>query len=304
LLEKPAADAENERTFMSNKSLAFVDPIDVHADYVSLLAMNLRKIDELAAEYYFLYSEVWELRGNEKSAPLVRIIYSHVLRRLIAVRKASVAQEAKRSEIGRGRIDSRAGLQIESFNRLADKLARDWAEKIEIEALELEARARLRPSRSEVRVALPPAILDMPTTETASPPMGGQMQSAQVGSNVPKRVSEGRTVDELYRHLKRVRSLYRNKGLTASQIRNSTTQELAVLWEWVDRIDTAIARTIFTNVREWDDGDEFIFRQIATLYEYAPHLSKKPQWSTVRDWRKAFRGHVIHKTPDGRKRRS
>jgi hypothetical protein len=28
LLEKSAADAENERTFMSKKSLAFVDPID------------------------------------------------------------------------------------------------------------------------------------------------------------------------------------------------------------------------------------------------------------------------------------
>jgi hypothetical protein len=35
-----------------------------------ILAMNLRKIDELAAQYYSIYSEVWELRGNEKSAAL------------------------------------------------------------------------------------------------------------------------------------------------------------------------------------------------------------------------------------------
>ncbi len=268
-----------------------------------ILAMNLRKIDELAAQYYSIYSEVWELRGNEKSADLVRIIYSHVLRRLIAIRKTSVAQEAQRSEIGTGCLDSGATLQIESFNGLADQLTRDWAEKIEIEALELEARARSRPSRSEEQLALPTVILDMPTTEIASPPVSGQTKSALVGSNISKGVSEGRIVDELYRHLKTVRSLYRNNGLTASQIRNSTIQELAVLWEWVDRIDNATAKMIFMDVREWDDGDQFIFRRIATLYEYAPHLSKKPTWSTVRDWRKAFRGHVQHKTPDGRKRR-
>jgi hypothetical protein len=183
---------------------------------------------------------------------------------------------------------------------LADQLTRDWAKKIEIEGLELEARARSRPSRSEARLALPTAILDMPTTEIASPPVSGQMQSALEG-RVSKGVREGKTVEELYRHLKRVRSIYRNKGLSASQIRNSTIQELAVLWEWVDRIDAANAKTEFMDVREWDDGDEFIFRQIATLYEFAPHLSKKPSWSTLRDWRKAFRGYVRHKTPDGRK---
>ena len=265
-----------------------------------ILAMNLRKIDELAAQYYSIYSEVWELRGNEKSAALVRTIYSHVLRRLIAIRKTSVAHEAQRSAIGTGCLDSRATLRIESFNRLADQLTRDWAKKIEIEGLELEARARSRPSRSEARLALPTAILDMPTTEIASPPVSGQMQSALEG-RVSKGVREGKTVEELYRHLKRVRSIYRNKGLSASQIRNSTIQELAVLWEWVDRIDAANAKTEFMDVREWDDGDEFIFRQIATLYELAPHLSKKPSWSTLRDWRKAFRGYVRHKTPDGRK---
>src|ERR1019366_1942891 len=118
---------------------------------------------------------------------------------------------------------------------------------------------------------------------------------------VSKGVREGKTVEELYRHLKRVRSIYRNKGLSASQIRNSTIQELAVLWEWVDRIDAANARTEFMDVREWDDGDEFIFRQIATLYEFAPHLSKQPSWSTLRDCRKAFRPSLRHKTPDGRK---
>ncbi len=268
-----------------------------------ILAMNLRKIDKLAAQYYSIYSEVWQLQSGEKSADLVKTIYSHVLRRLIAIRKTSVAQEARRWAIGTGGVYSRATLQIESFNRSADQLARDWAEKIEIEALELESRARSRPSRRETQLALPPAILDTPTTEIASLTMGGLIKGALVASNISKGVREGRTVADIYRHLKRVRSLYRNDGLTASQIRNSTTQEFAVLWEWVDRIDTPSAKATFMDVREWDDGDEFIFRQIATLYKYAPHLSKKPSWSTVRDWRKAFRGHQRYKTPDGRKPR-
>ncbi len=265
-----------------------------------ILAVNLRKIDELATQYYSIYAEAWGLRGHEKSAALVRTIYSHVLRPLIAVRKASVAYDAQRSSLGAGGIDSREAPPIESFNRSADQLSSAWAKKIEIEALELEERVRSRP-KSQGRVALPPEGVATPTPDLALPWMSGPMESTPAVSRLSKGVREGKTVDELYCHLKGVRSLYRNKGWTASQIRNFTMLEFAVLWEWIDRIDAPNARTAFTDVREWDDGDEFIFRQIATLYQHAPHLSKKPGWTTLRDWRKAFLGHLRHKTPDGRK---
>jgi hypothetical protein len=103
-----------------------------------ILAMELRKINDWATQYYSICCEVWELQGNKKSAALVRTIYTHLLRRLIAVRKSSVAHEAQRWACAKGRFDSIARLRIESFKRSADQLSRDWSEKIEIEALELE----------------------------------------------------------------------------------------------------------------------------------------------------------------------
>ena len=56
-----------------------------------ILAMELRKINDWATQYYSICCEVWELQGNKKSAALVRTIYTHLLRKLIAVRKSSVA---------------------------------------------------------------------------------------------------------------------------------------------------------------------------------------------------------------------
>jgi len=142
--------------------------------------------------------------------------------------------------------------------------------------------------------------------------IGGKAQAKQgVEPQIPvydtdlsKGVREGATVESLYAQLKRIRRLYREKGWPPSQIRQLTNQEMVIAWEWIDRIDDASRKSDFIRISDWDDGDGFIFRQIATLYEYAPHLSKKPTWSTVRDWRKAFRGHLRYRTPDGRKPRS
>jgi hypothetical protein len=134
-----------------------------------------------------------------------------------------------------------------------------------------------------------------------------EAQAGRVLENSPplsKGVSEGRTVEILYGQLKKIRSLYREKGWSHSQIRQVTKQEFAVVWEWIDRISDESRRSEFLRVDQWDNGDGFIFRQIATLYQYAPHLSKKPGWGTVRDWRKAFHGNKKYGTPDGRRPRS
>jgi hypothetical protein len=128
------------------------------------------------------------------------------------------------------------------------------------------------------------------------------VRNTAVTGNQPfrsKPVREGETVAILYAQLKKVRSMYRTKGWTASQIRDRTRENLSVLWEWVDRIP-ASERRIFMNVFDWDDYDEFIFRQIASLYRYAPHLRQKQRsWRTVRDWRKRYKGWLRHGTFDG-----
>jgi hypothetical protein len=131
----------------------------------------------------------------------------------------------------------------------------------------------------------------------------GEHLSADEGE-LSKRVREGQTVELLRGQLKKIRRLYREKGWSPSQIRHNTAHDLTVVWEWIDEISDHSHKSQFLKVSDWDDGDAFIYRQIATLYEYAPHLSKKPSWSTLRDWRKAFRGYERYKTPDGRKPRS
>jgi hypothetical protein len=118
-----------------------------------------------------------------------------------------------------------------------------------------------------------------------------------------KGVREGKLVCELYSQLKRIRSLYRNTGRTISQIYNDKDQEFATTREWIDRINDQTHKAEFLKVHEWEDGDEFIFLHIAALYRYTPHLKRKPSWNTVRDWRKAYLGHLRHKTRDGRKPR-
>jgi hypothetical protein len=117
-----------------------------------------------------------------------------------------------------------------------------------------------------------------------------------------KGVREGRTVDDLYIHLCKIRSLYRQKALTVTQIRKQTEHLTPLGWEWIDRISDDERKREFLKVQEWEDGSEFIFLQIATLYKYAPHLKNNPSWSTVRDWRKTYHGHLRHGTRNGRRR--
>ena len=81
-------------------------------------------------------------------------------------------------------------------------------------------------------------------------------------SHCSKMVREGKTVQTLYTELKQIRELYRNNGWTASQVRKYTEHELAVVWEWVDRISVP-EKPAFLAVDEWDDGDTFIYLQIS-----------------------------------------
>ncbi len=189
-------------------------------------------------------------------------------------------------------------LDKEETEKLLDRICRWFWSAVEAT---LENKARL-------------ASIDLASQAEVGPATGGskgevaeQTVEKQKSADAPelaKGAREGQTVDLLHGQLKKIRKLYREKGWSPSQIRKNTAQDLAVVWEWIDRISEGSRKSEFLRVSDWDDGDGFIFRQIATLYEYAPHLSKKPSWSTVRDWRKAFRGHVRYKTPDGRKPRS
>lgn len=167
----------------------------------------------------------------------------------------------------------------------------------------LENKARLESinlaSQTAVELVTIKPPLSRETKETTTQII--ERQALVDAPELSKGVSEGKTVDLLHAQLKRIRRSYREEGWSPSQIRHNTAWDLAVIWEWIDRISDTSHKSEFLKITDWDDGDEFIFRQIATLYEYAPHLSKKPSWSTIRDWRKAFRGYVRYKTPNGRK---
>ena len=136
-------------------------------------------------------------------------------------------------------------------------------------------------------------------TERTDHPMEGDLITKW--DQLSKGVREGKTVDLLYEGLRKMRSTFRETGWSATTLRKATEQELPVVWEWIERISIQERKLTFLDIKEWEDGAKFIFLQIATLYEYAPHLKKKPSWSTVRDWRKAYLGYVRHRTPDGRR---
>jgi hypothetical protein len=146
-----------------------------------------------------------------------------------------------------------------------------------------------------------PQILTHETNERGLQTSKGQFSADSV--QLSKGVREGKTVELLYDQLKRIRSLYRDNGWPAAQIRKNTEEDLAIAWEWIDRISDQAHKSEFQKISQWEDGDRFIFLQIAALYRYDPHLKREPGWGTVRDWRKAYRGHLQHGTPDGRKPR-
>jgi hypothetical protein len=126
-------------------------------------------------------------------------------------------------------------------------------------------------------------------TQGIPPTVGASLGEAPQVKPLSKPVREGETVDILRAQLRRVRTLYRDNGWTASQIRRNTESELSILWEWVDRIPIS-DRGVFLEVHNWDYGDDFIYRQIRTLYTHSPHHRKRPPSpATVRDWRKQFR---------------
>ena len=87
-----------------------------------------------------------------------------------------------------------------------------------------------------------------------------------------------------------MRSFYRDNGWSASKIRDRSP-EFANLWEWVDRLPEN-ERRVFLTVHEWDDGDKFIFLQIAKLYQHTPHVRHKPSSATIYDWRKKYRASL------------
>src|SRR5438874_6883837 len=61
-----------------------------------LLEMGLRKLNEHIALAYSIYSEVWNLQGNQKSPAFVATVYSAGVRPMIAAGRTSIVGRAKR----------------------------------------------------------------------------------------------------------------------------------------------------------------------------------------------------------------
>jgi hypothetical protein len=114
---------------------------------VQILDLELRKIDEWANTNYLIHCDLWKMRGDEKSAEFVRSIYNRSIRKLISARGNAVAHEMK--QLARRTGNSGAEPHIASFRRRVAELDAEWRQKIEIEALELEARTAARASGAE-----------------------------------------------------------------------------------------------------------------------------------------------------------
>jgi hypothetical protein len=226
-----------------------------------ILAMELRNIDAWAARYYAIYCEVWELQGNKKSAALVRTIYTHFLRKLIAVRKSSVAHEAQRSACARGRFDSIARLRIESFKRSADQLSWDWAGKLEIEALELEARARLERSENQASFVSRTGQPGMADTESA--PHSAQPKGAMPKKPIENEETHAKTVLPGAMIYGEVTSAKVGETVTVSIDGPGGLATPLKAWKWPDEITLPSARIVgvspYDKYVAWD-GETYVFR--------------------------------------------
>jgi hypothetical protein len=258
-----------------------------------LLKMKQNRADEWAGRVYEIYCDVWQTQGYVKSAAFVRAVYARGVVPVLRARTQAIASEfagvATRTSFPVGLHN--AHLQSLRLNML--RVEGRWRRRLEIEAKECE--------HAERRKNLDAISTSLIHETTSTVPSALEEEVCSDPPELSKGVREGKTVNLLYGQIKRIRRLYRETGKSQSQIREMTSHELTVMWEWTDRISDPSRRSEFLKVSEWDDGDGFVFRQIATLYQYAPHLSKKPSWSSVRDWRKAFRGYKKHGTSDGRK---
>jgi hypothetical protein len=128
---------------------------------VQILDLELRKIDEWANTNYLIHCDLWKMKGHEKSAEFVRSIHNRSIRKLISARGNAVAHEMK--HLARRTGNSGAEPHIASFRRRVAELDTEWRQKIEIEALELEARTAARALGAE-RVAPQPQSIQAPPT--------------------------------------------------------------------------------------------------------------------------------------------
>ena len=89
----------------------------------------------------------------------------------------------------------------------------------------------------------------------------------------------------LFEELEKLRTLYRDNALAKKELLQQTSD--FIVWEWVERLPDD-RKSAFLNFAEWDDNADFLYRQIATLYEHASPLSRKRSYATIKNWRKAF----------------
>ena len=110
-----------------------------------ILEMGLRKLNEHIALAYSIYSEVWNLQGNEKSPAFVTTVYSAGIRPLIAAGRMSIVGRAKKLARSTGDHSQLFRMRMESFERDVERLDQDWRDRLEIETLEIQAKSRRKP---------------------------------------------------------------------------------------------------------------------------------------------------------------
>ena len=109
-----------------------------HAVPTQIIAMHLRRTDELIEKTYGVYCEVWEKQGHKKTADFVRAVSANAIPVIISARTTAVIAGLSSQRARTHSPIEPHNARVESFKQSMNRLAARWARKLKIEARECE----------------------------------------------------------------------------------------------------------------------------------------------------------------------
>jgi hypothetical protein len=144
----------------------------------AMFRMQLKKADNFAKQQYSIFRDVWLGLGGIESAAFIRTMSWMAIQCAFGTRAASVAYAEERRFVSTGGLHPR--VSPETVLKGFGDLKNEWRDRLEIKALEWEAKARRRTLAALIQTPpMPPPDRENSTPKPAS---GGGDRSDQLNS--------------------------------------------------------------------------------------------------------------------------
>lgn len=112
-----------------------------------ILQMQLRKADDWAGRTYQICRDTCKLLGEDESPEFLRFIFKAKIAPLLKRRATLALEDAQSHSVRTGGVRTVSKRQVTAFELRALRLLDEWKRKVEIDALEAEAIAKIRLKR-------------------------------------------------------------------------------------------------------------------------------------------------------------